>query len=128
MGVSRKFQGSFKNFSRKFRSLMFRGCFKGVLRVFQGSFKKTFKVFQKSIMLHGTHRSFPSRRRACFFLLFDYWAFDTESVKINLTLLQFLFRFQMVQISKYIFLNLFLLCFSKSAIVLNKIFFSFFFC
>jgi len=48
---------------------MFQGCvmiFKGVSRVFQGSFKKTFKVFQKSFMLHGTHRSFPSRRRACF--------------------------------------------------------------
>ena len=48
-------------------SLKFQGCFEGVLRVFQGSFKKTFKVFQKSFMLHGTHRSFPSRRRACFF-------------------------------------------------------------
>ena len=47
-------------------SLKFQGCFEGVLRVFQGSFKKTFKVFQKSFMLHGTHRSFPSRRRACF--------------------------------------------------------------
>ena len=44
-------------------------CFEGVLRVFQGCFKgvsRDFKVFQKSLMLHGTHRSFPSRRRACF--------------------------------------------------------------
>ena len=50
-------------------SRMFQVCFmifKGVSRVFQRSFKKTFKVFQKSFMLHGTHRSFPSRRRACF--------------------------------------------------------------
>ena len=43
----------------------FHGYFKGVSRVFQ-SFKKTFKVIQKSFILHGTHRSFPSRRRACF--------------------------------------------------------------
>ena len=43
-------------------SWIFQGCFmifKGVYRVFQGSFKKSF-------LLHGTHRSFPSRRRACF--------------------------------------------------------------
>ena len=40
--------------------------FEGVSRVFQGSFKKTFKVFQNSILLHDTHCSFPSRRRACF--------------------------------------------------------------
>jgi len=44
----------------------FQGCFKGVSRVFQGSFKKTFKVFQKKFHVHGTHRSFPSRRRACY--------------------------------------------------------------
>ena len=50
-------------------SRIFLGCFlifEGVSRVFQGSFKKTFNVFQKSFMLHGTHRSFPSRSRACF--------------------------------------------------------------
>ena len=44
-------------------SRMFQGCFiifKGVSRLFQGSFKK------KSFMLHGTHHSFPSKRRACF--------------------------------------------------------------
>ena len=41
-------------------------CFQIVPKVFQGRFKKTFKVFQKSFMLHGTHHSFPSRRRACF--------------------------------------------------------------
>ena len=47
---------------------MFQGffmIFKGVSRVFQGSFKKTLKVFKKILMLHDTHRSFPSRRRAC---------------------------------------------------------------
>ena len=49
-------------------SRMLQGFFmilKGVSKVFQGSFKKTFKVFQKSFMFHGTHCSFPSRRRAC---------------------------------------------------------------
>ena len=72
-GVSWKFQGCFKgDLSRMFQeslkdvSRKSKGCFEGVLRVFQGSFKKTFRVFQKSFMLHGTHRSFPSRRRACF--------------------------------------------------------------
>ena len=40
--------------------------FKVVFRVFQGGFKKTLKVFQKNFILHGTHRSFPSRRRACY--------------------------------------------------------------
>ena len=63
---------------------IFQGCFmifKGVSRVFQGSFKKTFKVFQKSFMLHGTHRSFPSRRRACWFKVS---AFKTAQVSIRL--------------------------------------------
>ena len=73
----KEFSGCFKEVSRVFDesfmeeevSRMFQGCFiffKGVSRVFQGSFKTTFKVFQKSFMLHGTHCSFPSRRRACF--------------------------------------------------------------
>ena len=77
-GVSRKFQGCFikvsKMFHKSFKdeevSRKFRRCFmifKGVSRVFQGSFKIAFKVFQKSFTLHGTHRSFPSRRRACFY-------------------------------------------------------------
>ena len=43
----------------------FQGCSGSVSKVFQESFMKTFRVFQKSLMLHGTHRSFPSRRRAC---------------------------------------------------------------
>ena len=58
-----------ENFTEEEVSIMFQWCFmifKGVLRVFHGRFKKTFKVFQKSFMLHGTHHSFPSRRRACF--------------------------------------------------------------
>ena len=46
-------------FSRVFNN------YEGVSRVFQGSLKKTFKVFQKSFMVYGTHRSFPSRGRAC---------------------------------------------------------------
>ena len=52
-GVSRVFLGSFKGVSRVFP------------KVFYGSFKKIFKVFQRSFMLHGTHQSYPSRRRAC---------------------------------------------------------------
>ena len=36
---------------------------------FQGSLKKTLRVFRRSFMLHGTHRSFPSRRRACYSLM-----------------------------------------------------------
>ena len=78
MKVTRKIEGCFEgvlrvsqgSFMEEKVSRMFQGCFmifKGVSRVFQGSFKKTFKVFQKSFMLHGTHRSFPSRRRACLF-------------------------------------------------------------
>ena len=76
-GVLREFYWCFKEVSRVFLenfteeevSIMFQWCFmifKGVSRVFHGSFKKTFKVFQKNFILHGTHRSFPSRRRACF--------------------------------------------------------------
>ena len=83
--VSRKFQGfswkchgrrSFKNVSRVFHD--FQGCFKKVSMGFQEicldvtwkfygvstKFQEIFRVFQKSFMLHGTHRSFPSRRRA----------------------------------------------------------------
>ena len=43
--------------------------FKGIHRVFQRCFKeisrKISMCFKKCFMLHGTHRSFPSRRRAC---------------------------------------------------------------
>ena len=44
---------------------------------FQGCFKedprKLSRCFKKSFMLHGTHRSFPSRWRACFLYI---WHFD----------------------------------------------------
>ena len=87
MKVTRKIEGCFegvlgcfKEFSRVFHesfmgeevSRMFQGCFmifKDVSRVFQESFKKSFKVFQKSFKLQGTHRSFPSRRRACYCMI-----------------------------------------------------------
>ena len=81
------FQGSFKGVLRKFKgvkgclksvawvvkgcfkgvdvSWKFQGCFQSVLNVFQGSFKKIFKVIQRSFMLHITHRSYTSRRKAC---------------------------------------------------------------
>ena len=77
--VSRVFHESFKELevSRMFHdfqrcsksvSKVLQGCSKSVSKMFQGSFKKTFKVFQKSFMLNGNHRSFPSRRRACFMI------------------------------------------------------------
>ena len=40
----------------------FQGCFQSVSGKFQEKFEG---VSIKSFMLHGTHRSFPSRRRAC---------------------------------------------------------------
>ena len=57
-GISRMFQGSFKGVSR-----MFHGSFNDVLRKFQGCLK-----IVSSVLLHGSHRSYPSRRRACFLL------------------------------------------------------------
>ena len=71
-GGSRKFQWPFKQVLRRFQESVkdvlrvFLGSLNGSSRVFQGSFKKMFKVFQISLMLHVTHRSYPSRRRACF--------------------------------------------------------------
>ena len=41
----------------------FQGCFQSVSRKFQEN------VFQKSFMLHGTHRSFPSTRRYGFLMM-----------------------------------------------------------
>ena len=41
---------------------MFQVCFKGVPRKILGRFKEVSRVFS-----HGSHRSYPSRRRACFF-------------------------------------------------------------
>ena len=40
----------------------FQWCFQSVSDKFQEKFEG---VSKKSFMLHGTHRSFPSRRRAC---------------------------------------------------------------
>ena len=50
----------------KYVSLKFHGCFQSNSKLLQGSFKKILKVFQRSFMLQVTHRSYPSRRRACF--------------------------------------------------------------
>ena len=54
----RVFKGCFKGFSSKFQGGFME--FEGVSRVFQGSFKK----------FHGTHRSYPSRRSACYYGLY----------------------------------------------------------
>ena len=53
-GVSRKFQGSFKEVSG-----LFQGCFKGVSRKFQGRFKEVVWVFQGSFK--GVSRKFQGR-------------------------------------------------------------------
>ena len=90
MGVLRVFQGCFKIFNDVLREFQgqeklhgyfkkvtrkIEGClweFKGISRKFQGCFmkdlcKRKFNgCFRKSFMLHGTHHSFPSSRRACF--------------------------------------------------------------
>ena len=85
--VSREFEGSFKDVLRKFQ-----GCLKKVSSVFLAltlpkiqnfnmrslfsKFKNFSRVFKESVkcvsrkfhkkLLHGSHRSYPSRRRACF--------------------------------------------------------------
>ena len=81
--VVRVFQGRFKKVSRAFQTIFkgvtwnFQGCIQSVSKVFQKCFKSVSKsvskVFQqnvqgvsRSLMLHGTHRSYLSRRRACF--------------------------------------------------------------
>ena len=75
--VLSKFQGCLKKVSsvlRKFHQKVPR-CFKKVSNVFytsfkkvsrgcQGCFKKVFNVFERSFVMHGTHRSYPSRKRA----------------------------------------------------------------
>ena len=75
------FHESFKEveFSRLFHD--FQGCSKSVSKVFQRSSKKTLRVFQKSFMLYGTHCSFPSRRRACFYENdFAHYPFTTTQI------------------------------------------------
>ena len=82
---SRVIQGSFKVIWKKFK-----GCFKAVSKTFQGvsrvfkevssvfqenlkrSFKGVSKMFQWSfaiLFFYGSHRSYPSKRRACFISL-----------------------------------------------------------
>ena len=57
-GVSRKFQGCFKEILRMFQDISkrFHVCFKNV------SIKLCFAI----LLLHVKHRSYPSRRRACY--------------------------------------------------------------
>jgi len=73
--VSRLFQEIFKDISWKFHggrsfkdvswfSKVVPECLNGVSRKFQENFQSV----SKSFMLHGTHRSFPSRRRACLYV------------------------------------------------------------
>ena len=65
------FQGSFKDLLRKLK-----GCLKKVSSVFQENFKHNFKGASKMFnevllcifVLRGPHRSYPSRRRACYSL------------------------------------------------------------
>ena len=70
MRVQRKFQGSFKDVLRKFQ-----GCLKKVSGVFQENFIKmshgcfknvSMKFCFTMLLVHGSHHSYPSRRRACF--------------------------------------------------------------
>ena len=74
----KKLQGYFKSaWKESFKCVprKFPKCPKQVSRLFQGNFNNVSKVFQSNfkgvsrkfcfLILHGTHRSFPSRRRAC---------------------------------------------------------------
>ena len=70
-GVTREFQGSLKTALRKLQ-----GCLKKMLSVCQENFKKKLQgcfmnVLSKFhfpiLLLQGSHRSYPSRRRACYF-------------------------------------------------------------
>ena len=71
-GVLKEFQGRIKDILRKFH-----GCVKKVLSVLQEKFQKISRVFQKVsmkfsfsiLLLHGSHRSYPSRRRVSFFYI-----------------------------------------------------------
>ena len=71
--VQRAFQGSFKDILRKFQV-----CSKKVSSAFQEHFKKSFKNVSMKfcfviLFFHGSHCSYPSRRRACFWgLLMSY--------------------------------------------------------
>ena len=53
------------------------GRFQSVSRKFQ----ENFQGVSKSFKLHGTHRSFPSRRRACFYENdFAHYPFTTTQI------------------------------------------------
>ena len=76
-----EFQGSFKDFLRKFQ-----GYIKNVSRIFHENFNEKFLGCIKDVSMkfcfaiffsHGSHRSYPSRRRACLShvnLDFDYFS------------------------------------------------------
>ena len=66
-GVSRKFQGRFKEVSRLsrkfqgcFKDAVFQGSFKGVSRKFQGCFIEVSKVFQGRFKLSKFHEFFDT--------------------------------------------------------------------
>ena len=68
--VQSVFQGIFKDVLRNFQ-----GCVEKVSSVFQENFNKKFQGRFKNVSMkfcfailfsHGSHRSYPSRRRACF--------------------------------------------------------------
>ena len=59
------FQGSFKVVSKTFQE-SFIGVSRKFQKKFQGCIKKVLIEFCFAILLlHGSHRSYPSRRRAC---------------------------------------------------------------
>ena len=75
--VLKKLLGYFKSASKvlerklqkfsKDGSRLFKGSFNDISKVFQSSFEGVSRKFCSLIfLLHGTHCSYPSRRRACF--------------------------------------------------------------
>ena len=78
MNVSREFQECFKRYFKDLKAfklffkvaLFLTVCFKCVSKNFKMGLKMftgNFKVFKRSFLLHGSHYSYPNRRRACFF-------------------------------------------------------------
>ena len=66
-------QGSFIDILRNFQ-----GCLNKVSSVFQEHLKKVERVFQECfaiLFLHGSHRSYPIRRRACSKIYFSGFFF-----------------------------------------------------